>query len=86
MDAVDLNFDGITVIQLVVGTNGIVDTAFVERASGRVSVDSLMLDMVRKMVWTPAIHEGVPVKMRVSYPFMHRKLRPTSGEETVADE
>ena len=81
-----LDFDGITVIQLVVGTNGIVDTAFVEGASGRVSADSLMLDMVRKTVWTPAIHDGAPVKMRLSYPIMHRKSLRPPGEETVTEE
>lgn len=85
-DVVDLNFDGVTVIQLVVGTNGIVDTAFVERSSNRVSVDSLVLDAARKMVWTPAVHDGVPVKMRVSFPFMFRKLFPTHDEETVIEE
>ena len=53
-DVVDLNFDGVTVIQLVVGTTGNVDTAFVERSSGRASVDSLMLDVTRKTVYTPA--------------------------------
>ena len=85
-DVVDLNFDGVTVIQLVVGTNGIVDTAFVERSSNRVSVDSLMLNAARKMVWTPAVHDGVPVKMRTSFPFMFRKLLPTSDEENFVEE
>ena len=85
-DVVDLNFDGVTVIQLVVGTTGNVDTAFVERSSGRASVDSLMLDVTRKMVYTPAVHEGKRVKMRVSFPFGFRKLLPTPGEEAVPEE
>lgn len=85
-DVVDLNFDGVTVIQLVVGTNGIVDTAFVERSSSRVTADSLMLAVAQKMVYTPAVHDGVPVKMRVSIPFMHRKSLPTPGEETDTEE
>ena len=84
-DVVDLNFDGITVIQLVVGTNGIVDTAFVERSSNRVAVDSLMLSVAQKIVWTPAVHDGAPVKMRTSFPFMFRKFLPTSDEETVVE-
>ena len=82
----DLNFDGVTVIQLVVGTNGLVETAFVEAASGRVSVDSLMLDIVRKTIWTPAIHDGAVVKMRQSLPIMLRKSLQTPGEETVTEE
>ena len=81
-----LDFEGVVVIQLVVGTNGNVDTAFVERSSSRVSVDSLMLDVARKMVWTPAVHDGARVKMRVSFPFMFRKSRPTPGEETSTEE
>ena len=85
-DVVDLNFDGVTVIQLVVGTTGNVDTAFVERSSGRASVDSLMLDVTRKMVYTPAVHEGKRVKMRVSFPFGFRKLLPTPGEEAAPEE
>ena len=82
----DLNFDGLTVIQLVVGTNGIVETAFVEATSGRVDVDSLMLEFVRKTIWTPAIHDGAVVKMRQSLPIMIRKSLQTSGEETVTEE
>lgn len=82
----DLDFDGITVIQVVVGTNGIVETAFVEAASGRVSVDSLMLDIIRKTIWTPAIHDGDFVKMRQSIPIMFRKSSQTPGEETVTEE
>ena len=82
----DLNFDGVTVIQVVVGTNGIVETAFVEVASGRVSVDSLMLDIVRKTIWTPAIHDGAVVKMRQSLPIMLRKSLQPPGEETVTEE
>lgn len=85
-DGDDLNFDGLTVIQLVVGTDGIVETAFVEGASGRVSVDSLTLDIVRKTIWTPAIHDGAVVKMRQSLPIMYRKSLQTSGEETVTEE
>lgn len=85
-DGDDLNFDGVTVIQMVIGTDGIVETAFVERASGRVSVDSLMLDIIRKTIWTPAIHDGTVVKMRQSLPIMLRKSLPTPGEETVTGE
>lgn len=82
----DLNFDGVTVMQVVVGTDGIVETAFVEKASGRVSVDSLMLDIVRKTIWTPAIHDGAVVKMRLSLPIMLTKSLQTPGEETVTEE
>ena len=85
-DVDDLNFDGLTVIQILIGTNGIVETASVEGTSGRVSVDSLMLDMVRKTVWKPAIHDGAPVKMRLSFPIRHRKWLRTPGEETIAEE
>lgn len=80
------DFNGLTVIQLVIGTNGIVETAFVEQASGRVTADSLMLDMVLKTVWTPAIHDGAPVKMRLSFPIMHRKSLRPPGEEIVTEE
>ncbi len=82
----DLNFDGITVIQVVVGTNGIVETAFVEGTSGRDSVDSLLLDIIRKTIWTPAIHDGAVVKMRQSIPILLRKSLQTPGEETVTEE
>ena len=86
-DNVDLlNFEGVVVIQLVVGTNGNVDTAFVERSSDRVSVDSLMLDVAKKMVWTPAVHDGARVKMRTSIPFMFKIPTPTPGEETVTED
>ncbi len=81
-----LNFEGVVVIQLVVGTTGNVDTAFVVRSSDRVSVDSLLVDVARKMVWTPAALEGERVKMRVSLPFMFRKSPATPGGETVTEE
>ena len=77
-----LNFEGVVVIQLVVGTTGNVVAAIVERSSDRVAVDSLLVDVARKMVWTPAVHEGERVKMRVSLPFMFRKSPATPGEET----
>lgn len=85
-DVVDLNFDGNTMIQYVVGTNGIVGTAFIERSSGRASVDSLMLDVARKTVYTPAVHEGERVKMRVQFPFMFRNSPATPGEEAGTEE
>ncbi len=85
-DGDDLDFDGVTVIQVVVGTDGIVETVFVEGASGRVDVDSLMLDVIRKTIWTPAIHDGAFVKMRLSLPIMHRKSLQTPGEKTVTEE
>ena len=86
-DNVDLlNFEGVVVIQLVVGITGNVDTAFVERSSGSATVDSLLADVARKKVWTPAVHEGERVKMRVSFPFMFRKSPATPGEETVTEE
>ena len=81
-----LNFEGVVVIQLVVGTTGNVDTANVERSSDRVSVDSLLVDVAQKMVWTPAVHEGERVKMRVSLPFMFRKSPATPGEGTETEE
>ncbi len=85
-DVVDLNFNFDVVIQIVVGTNGNVETAFVERSSDRAEVDALILDVARKQVWTPAVHDGARVKMRVSYPFMFRQRLPAPGEETVTEE
>ena len=81
-----LNFEGVVVIQLVVGTTGNVDTANVERSSDRASVDSLLVDVAQKMVWTPAVHDGARVKMRVSLPFMFRKSPTTPGEGTETEE
>ncbi|MCY3555213.1 MAG: energy transducer TonB [Gemmatimonadetes bacterium] len=83
---VDLNFDGVVVVQLVVGTNGNVDTAFVERSSGFTDVDSLMVDVARKTVYTPAVHDGERVKMRKSLPFMFRNRPPSPDVETVTEE
>ena len=85
-DVVDLNFDGVVVTQIVVGTSGNVDVAFVERSSGRTDVDSLMVDVAQKMVYTPAVHGGERVKMRVSIPAMFRKMPPFPGEENVVEE
>ncbi len=85
-DVVDLNFDFDVAIQLVVGTNVNVDAASVERSSGRAEVDALILDVARKQVWTSAVHDGAPVKMRVSYPFMFRNRSPSPGEEIVTEE
>lgn len=85
-DVVDLNFNFDVVIQIVVGTNGNVETAFVERSSDRAEVDALILDVARKQVWTPAVHDGARVKMRVSYPFMFRNRPPAPDEETVTEE
>lgn len=85
-DVVDLSFDGVVVIQLVVGTSGNVDAAFVERSSGRAEVDALMLDVARKIVYAPAIHDGARVKMRKSLPFGFRAFPPASEEETVTQE
>ena len=86
-DNADLrNFEGVVVIQLVVGTTGNVVAASVERSSDRVAVDSLLVDVARKMVWTPAVHEGERVKMRVSLPFMFRRSPASPGEEAVPEE
>lgn len=86
-DNADLrNFEGVVVIQFVVGTTGNVVAAFVERSSDSVAVDSLLVDVARKMVWTPAVHEGERVKMRVSYPFMFRRSPASPGAETVTTE
>ena len=86
-DNADLrNFEGVVVIQFVVGTTGNVVAAFVERSSDSVAVDSLLVDVARKMVWTPAVREGERVKMRVSYPFMFRRSPTSPGAETVTAE
>ena len=86
-DNADLrDFEGVVVIQIVVGTTGNVVAAFVERSSDSVAVDSLLVDVARKMVWTPAVHEGERVKMRVSYPFMFRRSPASPGAETVTTE
>ena len=83
---VDLNFDGDGIVQLVVGTNGNVEAALVERSSGRAEVDSLILNVARKMVWTPAAHDGARVKMRTLVPFSFRKGPLSPGEENVVEE
>lgn len=83
---VDLNFHGDGIVQIVVGTNGNVEAAYVERSSGRAEVDSLILNEARKLVWTPAVHDGVRVKMRTVIPFMFRTRAPTPDEETVSEE
>ena len=85
-DVVDLNFDGITMVQVVVGTTGNVVAAFVEMSSGRVAVDTLMLDVARKMVWTPAVRKGERVKMRMRFPFVFRKGPASLGVGTVPAE
>lgn len=85
-DVVDLNFEFVVVIQLVVGTNGNVVAALVERSSGRAEEDALILDVARKQVWTPAVHNGARVKTRLTYPFMFRQRPPSPGEETVTEE
>ena len=85
-DVVDLNFDGVVVVQLVVGTNGYVDTAFVESSSGFADVDSLMVDVARKTVYTPAVHDGNRVKMRKSFPTMFRNFTSSQGRVPVSVE
>lgn len=86
-DNADLrSFEGVVVIQFVVGTTGNVVAAFIERSSDSVAVDSLLVDVARKMVWTPAVHEGKRVKMRVSYPFMFRRSPSSPGAENVTAE
>lgn len=85
-EAVDLNFNGDVVVQLVVGTNGIAVAALVEKSSGRAEVDSLLLNEARKMVFTPAVHDGARVKFRTVMPFMFRQRPPSPGEETVTEE
>ena len=85
-DVVDLNFDGVAVVQLVVGTNGYVDAAFVESSSGFADVDSLMVDVARKTVYTPAVHEGERVKMRKSFPTMFRNFTSSPGRVPVSVE
>lgn len=83
---VDLNFDGVVVVQLVVGTDGYVDTAFVERSSGFADVDSLMVDVARKTVYTPAVHDGERVKMRKSFPTMFKNFTSSPGRVSVSEE
>ena len=85
-EAVDLNFNGDVVVQLVVGTNGNVVAALVEKSSGRAEVDSLILNEARRMVFTPAVHDGARVKFRTVMPFMFRQRPPSPGEETVVEE
>ena len=83
---VDLDFDGVVVVQLVVGTSGYVDAAFVERSSGFADVDSLMVDVARKTVYTPAVHDGERVKMRMSFPTMFRNYTSSPGRVSVSVE
>ena len=85
-DVVDLDFDGVVVVQLVVGTSGYVDAAFVERSSGFADVDSLMVDVARKTVYTPAVHDGERVKMRKSFPTMFRNFTSSPGRVSVSVE
>ena len=85
-EAVDLNFHGDGFVQLVVGTNGNVVAAVVERSTGRAEVDSLILNEARKMVFTPAVHDGARVKFRTVMPFMFRQRPSSPGEETVTEE
>lgn len=85
-DEVDLNFDGVVVVQLVVGTDGYVDTAFVESSSGFADVDSLMVDVARKTVYTPAVHNGERVKMRKSFPTMFKNFTSSPGRVSVSVE
>ena len=85
-DVVDLNFDGVVVVQLVVGTSGYVDAAFVERSSGFADVDSLMVEVARKTVYTPAVHDGERVKMRMSFPTMFRNFTSSPGRVSVSVE
>ncbi|MXW03696.1 MAG: hypothetical protein F4Z81_01375 [Gemmatimonadetes bacterium] len=83
---IDLNFHGDGFVQLVVGTNGNVVAAVVERSTGRADVDSLILNEAQKMVFTPAVHDGARVKFRTVMPFMFRQRPPSPGEETVVEE
>lgn len=83
---IDLNFHGDGFVQLVVGTNGNVVAAVVERSTGRADVDALILGEAQKMVWAPAAHNGVRVKFRTVMPFMFRQRPPSPGEETVVEE
>lgn len=85
-DEVDLNFDGVVVVQLVVGTDGYVDTAFIESSSGFADVDSLMVDVAQKTVYTPAVHAGERVKMRMSFPTMFRNFTSSPGRVSVSVE
>ena len=85
-DEVDLNFDGVVVVQLVVGTSGYVDAAFVERSSGFADADSLMVDVARKTVYTPAVHNGERVKMRKSFPTMFKNFTSSPGRVSVSVE
>lgn len=83
---VDFNFNGDGIVQLVVGTNGNVEAALVERSTGRAEVDSVILNEARRMVFTPAAHDGARVKFRTVIPFRFRTRAPTLGEETVTEE
>ena len=85
-EAVDLNFNGDVVVQLVVGTNGNVVSALVEKSSNRAEVDSLILNEARRMVFTPAVHDGARVKFRTVMPFMFRTRAPAPDEEAVTEE
>ena len=85
-DDVDLNFNGDGIVQLVVGTNGNVEAALVERSTGRAEVDSLILNEARKMVFTPAVHDAARVKFRTVIPFRFRTRAPAPVEETVTEE
>ena len=78
--------DGDVVVHIVIGEDGIVDTAFIEESSKHGPLDTLALNAILKTVWTPAIKDGDRVKMRASFPFMFRIPPPKPGEQTATEE
>ena len=71
-DYVEIKHDGEVYLQMVIDTHGFIDTVFVEESSGHSYLDTLALNSVRDMVFTPATKGGIPVKVRTTQGFIYR--------------
>jgi len=69
---VKINHEGTAVVHLTINTDGFIDLARLEQSSEHAYLDSVVLEIFQRTVWTPARKDGRPVKMHVSIPYLIR--------------
>ena len=68
-DALDAGMGGIVHIKMIIDSGGNVEDAELHIGSGVPSLDQAALDAARRLKFTPAIVDGMPVRMRLFKPF-----------------
>ena len=83
-DLWDAGVEDTTVLRILIGTTGTVDSARVEKASGYPAFDSAAVAGTRDLRFEPAKRDGVPVSKWVLLPVEFEITAPDPAADTAA--